>query len=73
VICATAEWTKFAPTLATALLQAPGLSDADALRQVAAATNQPVPTQIADIFQRPVQHKTQIAPDAIEDAILDFL
>ncbi len=73
VICATAEWTKFSPTLATALLQTPGLSDAEALRQVAAATNQPVPAQIADIFHRPVQHKMQISPDAIEAAILDFL
>ena len=73
VICATAEWTKFSPTLAEALLNEHGLTDATALRRIADTTNQPICPQIADIFQRPIQHQSQIAPDSIEAAILDFL
>lgn len=73
VICATAEWTKFSPVLAEALLDEPGLTDAVALHRIAEATNQPVSPQIADIFQRPVLHRAQIMPDAIETAISDFL
>lgn len=73
VICATAEWTKFAPTLAEALLDEPGLDDATALERVVDTLGHPVCPQIADLFQRPVQHKMQIAPEAIATAILDFL
>ncbi|MEL6721764.1 MAG: threonine synthase [Pseudomonadota bacterium] len=73
VICATAEWTKFSPVLAEALLDEPGLTDAVALNRIAEATNQTVCPQIADIFHRPVQHHTQIEPNALANAVLDFL
>ncbi|GHV07952.1 threonine synthase [Campylobacterota bacterium] len=68
IICSTAEWTKFAPTLAEAI-SGRELSDRDALE----AVGKPVPAAISDLFARDHTAPAPIKPSAIEGAILEFL
>ena len=73
VICSTAEWTKFAPTMAHALTGTTDLADQPALAQVAQQTQQPISPAIADLFAKPVRHAAIIPPEAIATKILEFL
>ncbi len=73
VICSTAEWSKFSPTMVEALMGEPGLPDQTALARVADLTGVSIPPMIAGLFDKPIQHTKVVAPQAIEAEILDFL
>ncbi len=69
----TAEWTKFSPTIATALTGETGLSDIEALKTISNKAGIDIPPQIAALFDKPVAQKTVIDKSDIEQEILDFL
>jgi len=69
----TAEWTKFSPTIATALTGQQGESDLDALKAIAEKADIDIPTQIAALFDRDIAQRTVIDKDDIEKEILGFL
>ena len=73
VMCSTAEWSKFSPTMVEALEGVSGLNDQAALVRVADLANVPVPPVIAGLFEKPIRHSTVVHPQAIEKAVLDFL
>ena len=73
MICSTAEWSKFSPTMVEALMGEPGLPDQTALARVADLTGVSIPPMIAGLFDKPIQHTKVVAPQAIEAEILDFL
>jgi threonine synthase len=70
---ATAEWTKFSPTIAEALGEAPGQADQEALAAIAERANCPVPAPIAALFERSIHQTSLIDKTEIEQEILDFL
>lgn len=74
IICATAEWTKFAPTLFSALQ---GVSrvhpDKIALEGVSNALKIPIPSSINALFQKSIIHEDIILQKDIEDAVIEFL
>ncbi|NLC28337.1 MAG: threonine synthase [Campylobacteraceae bacterium] len=74
IICATAEWTKFAPTLFSAL-QGVDRTHADkvALEGVSTALKVPIPPMISDLFKASIVHKSIISQEGIEDAVIEFL
>jgi threonine synthase len=72
VICSTAEWTKFSPTVAKAI----GLEvsdDYDALKRIAEELNLPVAKSIQSLFDKPVVHDTVVEKEAIQEEMLTFL
>ena len=72
VICSTAEWTKFAPTLLDALEQKTA-DDREALRRVSAHFEVPVAPVIDALFSKQATPVTPIKPNEIEAAILAFI
>lgn len=74
IICATAEWTKFAPTLFSALQGVERTHpDKVALEGISNALKVPIPSMISDVFQKPVLHKEIVSKDNIESAVIEFL
>lgn len=71
VLCSTAEWTKFAPTLAKALGLG-NLSDKEALDTLSKTYKIPIPKQILSLFDKP-EHCQIIAKEAIKSTILEWL
>ncbi|WP_456451768.1 threonine synthase [Hydrogenimonas sp.] len=72
VICSTAEWTKFSVTVAKALGHE-ATKDLDALQWVSENYGVEVPKMIAELFEKPIVHKTVVDKERIEDEILDFI
>jgi threonine synthase len=72
VICSTAEWTKFSVTVANALGHE-AKKDLDALEWVSENYGVEVPKMIAELFEKPIVHKTVVDKERIEDEILDFI
>ena len=72
VLCSTAEWTKFAPTLAKAL-NLGDLSDKEALEEISKAYHIPIPRQIVSLFNQPEIHKAVIEKEELRDCILQWL
>ena len=72
VICSTAEWTKFSVTVAGALGHE-ATKDLDALQWVSENYGVEVPKMIAELFEKPIVHKTVVDKERIEDEILDFI
>ena len=73
VICSTAEWSKFSPTMIEALEGETGLNDQAALAQVANLAQVSIPPMIASLFNKPIRHTQVVQPHDIEQAVLDFL
>ena len=73
VICSTAEWSKFSPTMVEALAGEADLNDQAALARVANLTNETIPPVIAELFNKPIRHTQVVQPQAIQQAVLDFL
>ncbi|MDR0746299.1 MAG: threonine synthase [Helicobacteraceae bacterium] len=72
VICSTAEWTKFAPTLQRALNLGAG-GDEDALKRISAEFNAPVNGSITALFEREYANVPPIRAEEIEEKIVDFI
>jgi threonine synthase len=72
LVCSTAEWTKFSPTVARAMgLEATG--DEEALAQVHAHMDAEIPRKISSLFTRKISHSTVVGKDQIKDEMLTFL
>lgn len=69
----TAEWTKFSPVIAFALTGEKYENDLDALKMIAQKANVELPSQIAELFDKPIAQPTVIDKKEIESEILAFL
>ncbi|MGP1449661.1 MAG: threonine synthase [Wolinella sp.] len=72
VLCSTAEWTKFAPTVARAL-GGGELRDLDALHFVSSKQNSMVNTSVSELFKKPEVHKNIVDKSEIRSTILSWL
>ncbi|MDR2151984.1 MAG: threonine synthase [Helicobacteraceae bacterium] len=72
VVCSTAEWTKFAPSLVKAI-DGVLVDDISALEAISARFNAPVSGAIASLFAKQPIAPAPIAPDKIEDEIAAWL
>lgn len=73
IVYSTAEWTKFSPTIAQALIGESGSEDVQALKAIAEKADISIPAQIADLFEKPIAQKSVIDKQDIEKEILAFL
>jgi len=72
VLCSTAEWTKFSPTVARAIgIEAQG--DEASLAAVSVALHTPVPRQIQALFEKGIQHSAVVDKERIQEEMLSFL
>ena len=73
LIYSTAEWTKFAVVIDQAISGNRPQTDQEALRHIAELSGQPIPSMIANLFDKPVMHPEVVAKQDIEATILAFL
>ena len=74
VLCSTAEWTKFAPTMLNAIHQnSIKYSDKEALEGIAKTLHVSIPECISELFNKTIIHDKVIAKETIETEIFDFL
>lgn len=73
LICSTAEWTKFAPVIASAISGETFTDDLPALQSIANAAGIPIPDSIKNLFTLPVKHDVVVAKNEIEAEISKFL
>ena len=73
VIYATAEWTKFSPTVAETITGESGKGDEEALQLISEASKQPVPPMIATLFNKPITQDTVIDKTDIEETVFAFI
>lgn len=73
IVYSTAEWTKFSPTIANALTGESGSHDIDALKAIAAEAKISIPTQINDLFSKPITQDSVVDKEEIEQEIMSFL
>lgn len=72
IICSTAEWTKFSPSVAEAL-GIDASSDMQALEKISEATKLKIPAMIKNLFIKPVIHDIVVEQDKIKEEMLVFL
>lgn len=74
VLCSTAEWTKFAPTMFNAIQQnSVKYSDKEALEGISTSLHVKIPECISTLFNEPVIHDKIVEKEGIEAEIFDFL
>ncbi len=74
VICSTAEWTKFAPTMAKALSSSDKqMSDKEALEFMKERYNLKISDKISSLFDKKVIHNTVVEKEMINDEIIKFI
>lgn len=73
MVYATAEWTKFAPTVDHAITGNTAKADHESLIAIANQTNIDIPDRIGDLFSKPVCHHEIVEKNQIESRILAFL
>ncbi|HIP02871.1 MAG TPA: threonine synthase [Campylobacterales bacterium] len=74
VICSTAEWTKFAPTMLNAINQDDKkYSDLEALESISKALNIEITPSVSGLFGKKVLHNKIVAKESIEAEILKFI
>ena len=74
VICSTAEWTKFAPTMANVInSDSKKYSDIEALKLFSTKLDIEIPSMIKELFEKEIKHKTIVEKEQIEEEILKFL
>lgn len=74
VICSTAEWTKFAPTMLNAINEdSTKYSDLEALESISKQLNIPITPSVAALFDKEVIHDRVVDKDHIEAEILKFI
>ncbi len=72
VICSTAEWTKFAPTVLKAL-RGEEARDKEALMKVSKIGASSISMKMNDLFSLPEIHKDEIEKEQIKEKILGFV
>jgi threonine synthase len=74
VICSTAEWTKFAPTMWNALQgDRKKYADKEALKNFSEKLSLKIPASISSLFEKEVLHSAVVDKSQIEKNITDFL
>ena len=74
VICSTAEWTKFAPTMLNAINQDDKkYSDLEALESISKDLDIEIVSSVSELFGKKVLHDKIIAKESIEEEILKFI
>ena len=73
VIYSTAEWTKFSPVIANALMGEEDTQDIVALKSISKEANVEIPSMINELFSKKVVHDSVIEKEDIEKEILKFL
>ncbi|MDR1007293.1 MAG: threonine synthase [Campylobacteraceae bacterium] len=74
VICSTAEWTKFAPTMLNALQNdKEKYSDKEALEKFSKSLHVKIPNSINSLFEKKILHHDVVEKSQIEKSIVDFL
>ena len=74
VMCSTAEWTKFAPTMLNAIKNDnEKYSDKVALKEFSEALHVKIPNSINKLFEKDVVHNTVVEKSDIENEILEFI
>ncbi|MDR1285912.1 MAG: threonine synthase [Campylobacteraceae bacterium] len=74
VICSTAEWTKFAPTMWNALQNdKKKYSDKEALEKFSESLHVKIPNSINSLFEKKILHHDVVEKSQIEKTIADFL
>jgi len=72
VICSTAEWTKFAPTIAKALFDKK-LTDHEALELISKEKSIQIPKIVKNLFEKEVIFDKVVKKEDIEQNILNFI
>ncbi|WP_041671824.1 threonine synthase [Sulfurospirillum barnesii] len=74
VLCSTAEWTKFAPTMLNAIKEdSVTYSDKEALEGISNALHVKIPECIRALFNEAIIHDSVVKKEKIEAEIFDFL
>jgi threonine synthase len=74
VLCSTAEWTKFAPTMMAALKEeSTKYADKEALEFISQTLDIKITPSILALFSKKIYHDSIINKDDIEDEILKFI
>ena len=74
VIYSTAEWTKFSPTVCSALSEKNlEISDLDALEKINKEFNIPITPIISNIFNKEITQKIIIDKEKIEEEVIKFI
>jgi threonine synthase len=74
VICSTAEWTKFAPTMLMAISENnEKKSDLEALQEISERLGIEITPRVKALFDKEIVHKDVVEKDAIESKILQFI
>jgi len=72
IICSTAEWTKFSPSVAEALGMSVD-SDLDALEKISKTKGLEIPSMISGLFEKPIIHDSIVEKEQIKGEMLAFL
>ncbi len=74
VMCSTAEWTKFAPTMLNAIKEDDKrYSDKEALEEISKELKVKIPQSISSLFEKEITHKDVVKKEDIESNILGFI
>ncbi len=74
VTCSTAEWTKFAPTIAKALSgEDIDFGDFEALQMISNEKNIPIPKVVEELFDKKIIFDKVVKKEDIEKNILEFI
>ncbi len=74
VLCSTAEWTKFAPTMLMAIEGSDTKkNDLEALTTVSQKLGIEITPRVKALFEKPVVHKDVVEKEEIENNILQFI
>jgi threonine synthase len=74
VLCSTAEWTKFAPTMLNAIKKDDiKYSDKEALNGISESLHVKIPKCIGSLFEKEVLHDKVVDKKDIENEILNFI
>jgi len=74
ILCSTAEWTKFAPTMLNAINQnTQKYSDKEALEGLSHTLHVNIPKCISELFAQPIVHDKVVSKEGIEAEIFSFL
>ncbi len=72
IVCSTAEWTKFSPSVAKALGENI-TQDSEALHFISQKYNLTVPSAIEWLFKKPIKHTVVVEKEKIKEEIVKFL
>ncbi len=74
IICSTAEWTKFSPTVMNALKNDKNeYRDLEAIEFIQKEFNITIPTMIKELFHKKIIHKDIVKKEEIKEKIISFI